>query len=373
MGAVNFSEEKKMADQPIEATRTPANGSGKVYYLSFLAVLSCFSVVYLHANSCFWDFSTERYWLTADILESVFYFAVPIFFMLPGATLLDFFERYDLKTFFLKRTKKTVIPYLVWSMIAILIQLFIQKTLSFSELSVTGFIKKLLDGSASSVYWFFPYLFGVYLCIPLFASVSKERRKTVFSYLAILCFICNILIPFLLDLFGSSYVFPYTITVGGGYLFFVITGYLLHEYPLPKALRFPIYFLGLAGLAAHIIGTYFFSVSAGEIVSTFKGYTNLPSVLYAIAVFLFVKNVIQRIKNGKKESPLFRFVGFVKKYTLAIYLMHWFMIQFILKLFAFDTRSILYRLLIPLPVIALCILVTWLLRKIPGIRIIVPE
>ena len=42
-------------------------------YISFLKVISALAVVLLHANGIFWIFSYERYWLTANIIESVFY------------------------------------------------------------------------------------------------------------------------------------------------------------------------------------------------------------------------------------------------------------------------------------------------------------
>lgn len=66
------------------------NNNKLIEYISLASVLSAIAVVYMHTNSCFWDFSTTRYWFTANIIESVFYFAVPIFFMISGAMLLDF-------------------------------------------------------------------------------------------------------------------------------------------------------------------------------------------------------------------------------------------------------------------------------------------
>ena len=83
-------------------------------YLSFLSVVACLAVVFLHTNGCFWNFSaTGRYWLTANIIESVFYFAVPVFFMISGATLIDYSERYSTTVFFKKRILKTVIPFVI--------------------------------------------------------------------------------------------------------------------------------------------------------------------------------------------------------------------------------------------------------------------
>ena len=83
----------------------------KKNYITYLSVLGAIAVVYLHANGCYWSFSRERYWITANVIESIFYFAVPVFFMITGATLLDYTKRCDTKTFFTRRLKKTVIPF----------------------------------------------------------------------------------------------------------------------------------------------------------------------------------------------------------------------------------------------------------------------
>ncbi len=62
----------------------------KKFYISALSVLASFAVVVLHVNGVFWNFSRERYWITANIIESVMYFAVPVFFMITGATLMNY-------------------------------------------------------------------------------------------------------------------------------------------------------------------------------------------------------------------------------------------------------------------------------------------
>ena len=86
-------------------------GRERSFFLTFMTVISCVAVVILHANGVFWSFSYERVWLTANMLESVFYFAVPVFFMISGSTLLDYRDHYDTRTYAIKRVKKTVIPF----------------------------------------------------------------------------------------------------------------------------------------------------------------------------------------------------------------------------------------------------------------------
>lgn len=52
----------------------------KKIYIQILGVIACLAVVAMHVNGCFWQFSYDRYWITANIIECICYFAVPIFF-----------------------------------------------------------------------------------------------------------------------------------------------------------------------------------------------------------------------------------------------------------------------------------------------------
>ena len=54
----------------------------RVNYISFINVFAAVSVVVLHSNSSFWNYSTDAYWGITNVIESVLYCAVPLFFML---------------------------------------------------------------------------------------------------------------------------------------------------------------------------------------------------------------------------------------------------------------------------------------------------
>ena len=62
----------------------------KVFYLTVLNVLSAWCVVMLHCNGIFWTRPEGRLWITSNFIETACYFAVPIFFMISGITLLDY-------------------------------------------------------------------------------------------------------------------------------------------------------------------------------------------------------------------------------------------------------------------------------------------
>lgn len=346
----------------------------KANYISYLSVISAVAVVYLHTNFCYWSFSTERYWVTSNIIEGICYFAVPVFFMISGATLLDFYERYDIKTFFIKRINKTVIPYIAWSIIGLIFSIFFLKSIAISDISFKYIISAFLDGDAiDNLYWFFPVLFCVYLAIPIIAAIPKPRKKQIYSYLVIVCFLLNILIPFLLRIFKIDYSFPYSLSVGSGYLFLVVFGYLLSNYELKPILRYVLYLLGIVGLLSHILGTQFLSFQAGKIIDTYKGYVNVPCILYSAAIFVLVKTAVQRLQSKGKLELIDHIIDRFSKYTLELYLIHWFFVRIFTSVIPIDGRSVLFRLLAPIPVIVLSVLLTMLLRKIPLLKRIVPE
>lgn len=212
--------------------------------------------------------------------------------MITGVTLINYQERYSTKEYFKKRINKVLVPFLVWSMIGLLYRILIIKNISVEELTLKYFINNLINSGFTTIYWFFPLLLCIYLSIPLFAAIDKQKRKSIFTYVTIVCFVFNILNSFINDVYSLGYNLPIKISIASGYLFYVIVGYLLKEYDFSKKQKIIIYILGLFGLFMHIFGTYKLSFEAGYIVKTFKGYTNVPSVLYSISIFVFAKELV---------------------------------------------------------------------------------
>lgn len=343
----------------------------KQRHLTLMSVVSAFAVVFLHTNACFWTYSTEGYWFSANIIESVFYFAVPVFFMISGATLVDYRERYSTKEFFIRRLKKTFIPFIAWSFIGLACKVLLSE-IPLTDLSVKYVINGILGTSIMDVYWFFPPLFCVYLCMPLLSAVPESRRKSVFTYLSVLCFVTGSLVPFLKNIFSLDLVWPFSVTIGSGYLLYVMIGYLLNTYGVSKPVRTVLYIAMAAGLAAHIIGTYCLSVRAGDIVKTYKGYTNVPCVMYSVGIFVLFKYNGDRLLNG----PVGKFVDFMGEYTFGLYLCHYFILKALEYLFSHllsvPVQSLVYRLSAPFFIVAIAVVLISVARKIPVIRNIVP-
>ncbi|MBE6490730.1 MAG: acyltransferase [Methanobrevibacter sp.] len=323
----------------------------RIEYISLASVLSAIAVVFLHANVTVADFNYSWYWLIANIIHSAFIFAVPVFFMISGAMLLDFREKYDLKTYFSKRINKTVLPYIFWSIAGLLIQVFILHYISLSDVTFSYFVSGMMHGNLVIVYWFFIPLFALYLLFPL-CFIIKDNKKLLISSIFLL-FIINYLI--------SSSI--------PGYLAIALTGYYIHKYGVSRRIRILFYILLAIGFFVNCFGTYYLSLSAGKYVAYLRDYTSVSCVLYSVGVFILIKYDL--IKFLKKDN-IKKIISYLDHYTFAIYLIHWYIIQFLIVLFNIDITSIIFRLLSPFVVIVICVVIINVLRKVPVVSKIVP-
>ena len=286
----------------------------KIEYIDLANVIAAIAVVFLHTNGCFWEFNKSRYWITANLIESVFIFAVPVFFMISSVTLMDYQKRYNTKTFLKKRFSKTVIPFLFWTFVGLVFDIVFLHTLKPSDLT----LRVLVDG--------------------------------IIKYLFIIGFIFNGTIPFLLSAMHIDMAWPLGINVVSGYAIFVVMGYLIHKMDFTPNQRCIIYVAGLAGFLMHFGGTYFESYALGGVSQIYKNLMQAPILMYSGAVFLFIKQISSKVMQTKISKS----VQFIKKYTFPIYLMH----------YANYTKSIIYRLGMPLVVIPITIILTAFIRKL---------
>lgn len=315
-------------------------------YLSLARVIGAIAVVFIHTNGCFYEFNIDRCWTWANVIESGLGFAVPVFIMVSGATLMDYSQRYSTKEYFKKRVLKTVIPYLVWSVIG-----------------------NILDVNIFFIYYFFLNLFGVYLCIPLFSFLKEEYKEKVMAYVVLISFVFNYFLPFMCAVTGINYVFKIPLDLANGFLIYALIGYLIYKKDISFKWRIVSYVCSLIGFVLHIGGTYVYSIEAGAIDSTFRGYTNLPCLLMSVGVFVLIKELGVKIKNEKAIQGLEWFSA----YTFPIYLIHFYIIELLMEVvFADYVHLMIYKLITPFITIAISIAIAWLIRKIPIVRKILP-
>lgn len=335
-------------------------------YIQILNVFSCFAVIVLHVNHCFWDFGYENYWVLANFIESLMYFAVPIFFMITGVTLMDYRKRYSTREYFQKRIHKVVIPYIIWSIIGIL-WMIMMKEINWNDVSLKMIIDVLMNADMITVYWYFIPLIAIYLSIPVLSSIPSENRQKIFQYIICFSFLTVSLLPLLFDLIGIPYNGSLQLPVATNHVLFVLIGYYIDRYPLTKSQRRWIYILGIVGFLVHWLGTWYVSYQLGDVSRLFKGYTNAPSVLYATAIFVAFKYM-----SVNKVQILEKITSSVNSTTFGIYLIHWFVIQVFLLVSGISQRVVIYRIIGPFFIMLICAIIVKLMQKIPILKKCVP-
>ena len=333
-------------------------------YIYFLKVLSALAVVLLHTNGCFWSFSYEQYWISANIIESVFYFAVPIFFMVSGITLMDYRERYDTKTYLKKRIVAVVIPFVVWSIIALLYSIR-RGRVSITDLTFISVVNGIINSEYQSVYWFFIPLITIYLSIPFISIIDKDKRKSSFKYIILLYCVFNSLLPLICKLIGIDYNGNLYIPIAQGSVIWVFIGYYLDTYGLSDKNKKILYILGLFGLLIHIGGTWYLSYQIGAVDGTFKGYTNIPSILYCSALYIFIKENYHTIRKSNIANKI---ISWFKNETFGVYLIHHYIIDIFIFKFVVNPQSLVYRLGGGLLIFIICTIIIKILHRIPIVR-----
>ena len=332
-----------------------------------LNIFASIAVVILHVNGRFWQFTYEPYWILCNFLETAFYWAVPVFFMLTGANLIDYNERYSTRTYMKKRMEKTLLPFLFWSIVAIVYQLLVSGLGIYSgKFSIRKTIDIILNTRANTLYWFFIALFVVYLLIPVVSKIPKCERKKTFTYIILILIFLNAVLPFVCNCFDIAY--NGMLSLGGGYILYALIGYCITRFPISRKNRLVIYVMGFLGWALHFFGTWFLSYKSGWVNSAFKGYLNFPCIMMAVAVFVFFYYRKTNNQSQKKTKAIRN----ISSSSFGVYLVHYFVIQLFVGVIGVNTASELWIIFGTIPVYFISLIITIIAQKIPIIKKIIP-
>ena len=349
------------------------NVNEKKRYIIYLNVIATFAVVLWHINDGIYSVSDNLSWRITVAVDSFVYFSVPVLFMITGANLIGYKERgVSLKEYFIRRIRKTFIPFLFWSLVFIAyyarneIKAYI---VSGNIIQLMLFVlESIFSYKYYTAFWFFIYLFVIYLAIPIIALVPERSRKRVFSVAAIAAFAVAYVAPFIFNILKID--FPIN---GSRFFLFVICGYLIDKYEMKRSLRIILYCLGLLALAIHYFGTVSYSLAVNELNSTFRAKDGLINCLYTIAIFTFFKYSGEKLFN--KAEKVFNFFN---RYTFGIYILHIFVLNEILpiigiRLYDPNTNHIVMYPVAFVVIITICILATWVFSKIPLLKKVLPQ
>lgn len=263
----------------------------RILYLDIINVISCFSVVALHCDGYVHQYNhMETWWWLRALINVLFYNAVPLFFMLSGATLIGYHKKYDTRTFIRKRIKRTLIPFLAMScFFSVLFLLTKMDEQGIGEIFSTIVVGFITGNVPFTTYWFFIPLFLLYAFMP-FLSVMIENltRRQQLSLIVLLFSLQSCIIPLtsLSDRISWIGVPIHSLPICGYFLYALLGYYIAHNnIEANNKIFMSMMFLGASMLIWRYDLVYNASSHSPSIFNYMAAYAVLPSV----AIFMAIK------------------------------------------------------------------------------------
>lgn len=323
-----------------------------IAWVDLLRVTACFLVIVSHSCDPFvGQFDNNHYeFLTGAFIGSLVRPCVPLFVMMSGVLLLP--VKMDMATFYSKRAKRLLIPFVFWSLVLpVLYFLYIHSGIKIispniiaDDHTISMTLQKLYTFIFNFNYdttplWYVYMLVGLYLFMPIISAwLVQAKKRDIQWFLRI--WIMSMCLPYVQmvapylgytgnfgnmgllgicdwNAYGMFYYFS-------GFLGYIVLAYYLVQFPLnwnwsrTLSVAIPLFLIGYAITAGGFILTQEYHPGS---------YANLEIIWYfsGINVFLMTFSVFIIMQKVKiKPSP------FLKKtaaLTFGIYLCHFIFVQ----------------------------------------------
>ena len=259
------------------------------------------------------------YWHTANIVESICRSAVPLFVMLSGALLLG--KNEELMLFYRKRLQKIAIPFVIWSLIYLVISYLSEFFFKSTDKNKLLWLASQLKSGTAYHLWYIYMILGLYLTIPYLTKLIPKLSKIDFYLFFILWAVTLFLkIPIL-----NTYFPNFDLTFFTGYIGYLLLGYFLAQNDNYFSIKSGV-FMVMVGWICTIIFTYLSSRQEKHFIGVFYSYLSPNVALITVGIFIILKDI-------KIKSPLFQKISqTISNYSFGIYLNHVLIITLLYKL-----------------------------------------
>ncbi len=343
-----------------------------IQYLDTLRATATIAVILIHISSPVLGMAFRvdmNSWITGNIFDSSVRFAVPLFLMLSGATLLH--RDYPPGEFYKKRLMRVLLPFLFWILVYWVYYWLmlppVKQPHGFGNITHWA-VNLFLNDGVSKHFWYVYMILFLYLFTPFIGkTVRKMNRKTLSFTLLIWVAICISTYSLNLSFYKWTGDYQYKLLGYIEYSGYLVSGYYLSKYDLfrnkQRLIAGIVYLLSIV-VCAWVV----YSLSYGQRFQNLRiySYFSIVSIVQSVAVFLLFKNA--EIRN---KSLLF-IQKRISNYSYGIYLVH---IIVIGVLFRNGIYWSFANPVVSLPVLLILVLtismsIIYGLRKIPGFRYI---
>ncbi len=353
----------------------------RAVWIDLIRVVALFSVVVLHiaaVPASAYGRIPLNWWWFANFIDAAVRPCVPLFVMVSGALILNPDRSQSLSAFFRRRMGKVVIPLLAWSALYAIWRM----TFHGQSLTLVEFSRQLLGGMGGSAWihlWFLYLIVSLYLITPILRVYVAHASIQNQLYFGSLWLFASAIRPLVEEQLGM--VIGLSLEPVTGFVGYFVLGSTLHKLPMkPLTTRWTAICWGLflIGWSVAVIGTYVLTERDGALNEFFYSYLALNVILMSVAGFVLLGELGRRLDSASHAAPLRRAIVLCSTLGLGAYLVHAMVIEALQAgWLGRDLHPLSMHPAIGVPLIStivfgISLVITWMLQRIPGVRIIVP-
>ena len=258
-------------------------------YIDYLRVISMLSVVMIHiCTTAMTDFNDGIGTYKGVLFVSVtnlLHFAVPIFFMISGALLLNPKKEITLERLLKRYILKYAGVILTFCWLFSFIEIIFDKH-DFQLVYIGQSFLNMLQGRTWAHMWYMYALLGVMFVLPLLRWTARMATRTEITYLIILLGVFLSILPLAEALTGFEMGTQFPII--SVYLFHMLLGYWIDTGSIHwsnKACGAVV-----AGCVILLFIDSYYTVMRESWVGFAGGYSSPIMIMYSIALFMIIKN-----------------------------------------------------------------------------------
>jgi surface polysaccharide O-acyltransferase-like enzyme len=280
-----------------------------------IRVIAIYLVIYVHSVATrfvdYPDYDTS--WWIMNVLYSISRICIPLFLMLSGAFLVEFYKPAPLGKAYAKRISRIVFPFAFYSVLYLFFKYF-KKDI---DVSITAIISDVFTGSIQFHLWYVYLILLLYLLSPFISNLlQKLHAKEIRLVLIILFLLMTLRFDYYLIFQNDIYLGEYIEFLS--YLAYFILGYYLLKVKLKSWAN---YLFLSSGLLITVFGAHLFAIESplgGDRI--FHSY-QAPGVLFiSIAIFNLIFHSTPNT-SGSKLS-LSKLVTSISLLSYGMYLAH---------------------------------------------------
>jgi surface polysaccharide O-acyltransferase-like enzyme len=298
----------------------------RIIWLDVVRIFAIILVVATHsAGNLFWSEQISKImWSTDDIFIAFVRIAVPLFVMVSGALLLSRTEPYT--TFFTKRIAKVILPWIAWTGIYILWNIYYHN----ADISTPYMFLKHAYVTFMSQFWFIPMILGLYALTPFLRIFITTASKRDIIYLLSIWLLAYSIYPLFQLILRPEYTMPVPFVLE--HIGYFLLGYLLLKWFSHPPATWALCLILFISVFANSLGTFAADmINKPALQSYFWNNISIFIVAATVSIFLLIKKLFAE-KQFIINSRLYNVIALISNASFGIYLVHMIVLETLLTL-----------------------------------------